>query len=158
MAAKRQRISKNLRTSAVQADHVETTNDEANDSFEEGNGQQLVSTPKKLLWPVIDAYNTRNATPDLDPISINPICDLQIFVSEQIKEKSWDNKYFDLSLLMKSNFNSRDEQEPTLENNTVKINAKQKKNQILDLNQWTDAFLNFVQIYIIKHPEKAGQF
>ena len=95
----------------------------------------------------------------LDPLTINPMHDIDMFIPQQLKEKIWDGKFVDLACLLKSNFysTSTEEQEVKIINNNLMIQNKKKKSQISDKSQWTDAFLNFVQIYIQKHPAKAGE-
>lgn len=86
--------------------------------------------------------------------------ELDIFVSQTFGENIWNFQYIDLSLLSKSNFSVPNETQNciTVEDGKLVVqtnNKTQKPKRIETIEMWTDAFLNYEQIIIDRHPQMA---
>ena len=82
------------------------------------------------------------------------------FVSQTFREKVWNFQYIDLSLLSKSNFSVPNETQNCIAVEEGKLvvqttSKPQKPKRIETIEMWTDAFLNYVQIIIDRHPQIA---
>jgi len=95
---------------------------------------------------------------DNDPLLILISNEIDIFVSNQITEKNWNRQYVDLALLLKGNVQSQSQEQQVqfcLATNQFTIKPQSKIKKIENIESWTDAFVNFIIIYIQRHPNKA---
>ncbi|CAC5384571.1 unnamed protein product [Mytilus coruscus] len=86
--------------------------------------------------------------------------EIDIIVSQQIKEKMWNFEYVDFGTLLKQNsqyYNNYDQkQSVTVENGMLVIfNKPFKVNTINSIELWTEAFANFTKILLQKHASLA---
>ena len=86
--------------------------------------------------------------------------ELDIFIPQTLKDKIWAFEYTDLSLLLRQNFNIPNENQNCISINDGRlvvqsVNKPVKKN-IENISMWTDAFINYVKILIMKHPLLSG--
>ena len=88
--------------------------------------------------------------------------DLSAHVPIQICEKIRDNKYINLTLLLKGIIELHDLFSGGLihltETDTFEARPKITREKIPDTDKWTGAFLIFSSIYLQKHPNKAQEF
>ena len=94
----------------------------------------------------------------IDPLPSVTLNDIDIFVDHETKIKIWNGEYIDLTNLLKQNFIV--DQNPSgplaLQNRLLVVQTTKKKiKQISSIEMWIDAFINFISIYIEKHPEKV---
>lgn len=82
-------------------------------------------------------------------------------VPEKLKEKIWDGKFIDLSLLLKS---ARELEDMAQGNGELKLRdgrlvlEKETKNKtIYNIEAWTSAFLIYTSVMLEKHPTKAQE-
>ena len=99
-----------------------------------------------------------NANVNNAPLMIPMSNELDIFVSQNIREKVWNFQCIDLSLLSKSNFSVPNETQNCIAVEEGKLvvqttSKPQKHKRIETIEMWTDAFLNYVQIIIDRHPQ-----
>lgn len=96
-----------------------------------------------------------------DPLPVLTFNDIDIFVSDATKEKIWNSQYIELALLLKENFTPNIENSGSLVvvNNqlTLKPYSSKVKVHITDVNMWTSAFVNFIEIFSLKHPERTNE-
>ena len=82
-------------------------------------------------------------------------------VPEKIKEKIWENKFVDLSLLLKSAKEldqfSQTGGELKIQDGKIVIEKQAKNNSINSIDTWTSAFLVFAGIMLERHPAKAQE-
>ena len=114
--------------------------------------QQNVQQPHSGEFLNLNA-NINNA-----PLMIPMSNELDIFVSQNIREKVWNFQCIDLSLLSKSNFSVPNETQNCIAVEEGKLvvqttSKPQKHKRIETIEMWTDAFLNYVQIIIDRHPQ-----
>ena len=78
-------------------------------------------------------------------------------VESKLKNKIWQDKYVDFAKLLplrEENDDNDGFQIQSAGKSDFKILKTKKKGQIRNIEQWTNAFLRFVEIYSIKHPKK----
>ena len=97
-----------------------------------------------------------------DPIPIATYADQDIFVNEATKNKIWNGEYIDLAVLLRQNLcPSATDNSGTLTvvNNqiTIKQSGTKIKVPINSIQNWTDAFINFIIIFSLKHKDKATE-
>ena len=107
------------------------------------NGEQLLN-----LVP--------SASVNQEPLLLPYSNELDIFVSQNIKEKIWNLEYVDLSTLLKNNFTVPNETQNciSIDNGRLivsQMNKVLKTKSIDNIDNWTDAFLNYSRILLEKH-------
>ena len=98
----------------------------------------------------------------IDPLPIVTANDLDIHVSQQLKDKIWNFEYVDLTLLLEQNISDQQEQARSLsvvDNQLVlkPLQTEKKVKAITHIETWTTAFLNYTSILIQRHPQKAPE-
>lgn len=86
--------------------------------------------------------------------------DLSAHVPKQLKEKIWNNKYINIALLLKGNAELADIYSGGLlhvVDGKVEARPKQTKEKINSIEQWTEAFLIFMSIYVARYPDKIQE-
>lgn len=119
--------------------------------------------------PPIQAANQSSISPQIgvgesinnDPLPFVTFNDLDIFITQENKLKIWNGEFVDLTTLLKQNFVATcpgNLSGPlTMQNNNLYVQTAQKKiKQITSIEMWTDAFINFIIVYIQKHSEKMS--
>jgi hypothetical protein len=81
-------------------------------------------------------------------------------VSLAVKERIWRGEFIDFSLLLGSN--NGDQNVNQLRGLSISAGgaltlAPQSQRKIVTIEQWTDAFLVFMAIYTLRHPEKSQE-
>ena len=98
---------------------------------------------------------------NFDEPELVPQCnEVEIFVSNSTKEKIWNFDYIDLALLHKSNFHNQNDQIIlTVSDGKLVLQPKKlKKVYAIDsIDAWTDAFIAYMQVLLIKHKSKASE-
>lgn len=122
-------------------------------------GMPLASIQSGAGFPNIDA-SIQQGEHNEDPILIPTYADQDIFVNEGTKNKIWNGKYIDLALLLRQNFcHSATTTSGTLTvvNNqlTIKQSGTKIKVPINSIQNWTDAFINFIIVFSLKHANKV---
>lgn len=97
-----------------------------------------------------------------DPINMVRCADddLSAHVPKQLKEKIWDNKYINIALLLKGNAELADIFSGGLlhvVDGKIEARPKQTKEKINSIEQWTEAFLIFMSIYVSRYPDKIQE-
>lgn len=120
--------------------------------------QPVVCAPQPLLaLQQVPAYMQGEP----DPLPIATYNDHEVFISEVTKNKIWDGQYVELALLLKQNFSAVQSVAGTLaviDNQlSIKPATSKIKQPINSIDMWTDAFINFILIYIQKHQTKAPE-
>ena len=95
------------------------------------------------------------------PLMVPFTNELDIFISQSVKEKIWNMEYIDLSLLLRQNFNMPNETQNCIavENGKLivqSVNKTVKIKRIDNIEMWTDAFLNYAKVLTEKHSLLAG--
>jgi hypothetical protein len=111
--------------------------------------------PQAPLAPV--AVN--NGEINNDPFLIPSQSECDVYVSQNIKEKIWNREYVDLALLLYQIFVSQiykpqsvisyDNQLGVL---VVQSNKNSKAKGIQNISTWTDAFVNYMKIFLQRFP------
>lgn len=126
--------------------HTATIGIQADNTVINGEDFTIDSTPV--------SYNINN-----DPLIVPMNNDIDLFVSQNVKEKIWGLQYVNLALLLQQNFDIPNETTKsnclTVVNGNVVVNTDNKHlkiKNIENINTWTDAFINFSKIVIQRHP------
>ena len=87
--------------------------------------------------------------------------ELDICISQSVKEKIWGLEYIDLSILLKQNFHMPNENQNCIavDNGRLivqSVNKPIRLKQIDNISMWTDAFINYAKVLITRHPLLAG--
>lgn len=86
---------------------------------------------------------------------------LSIAVAHELKERIWNGKCVDLSLLLAKSFLDRQEEPPVcyIPDTHGNLVAKPVKNNKMNLSimQWTSAFNIFTSVYLERHPSEVQQ-
>lgn len=112
--------------------------------------QLLMSTP---------AYQYQPAAATLPhigkPVFMTSVCtDLALHISTNIKEKIWKGDFIELSQLF-DNTNEPKSQVVKLINGELQIGTSSQKKQPLTIEAWSDAFIIYMSILLIKNPSIA---
>lgn len=87
--------------------------------------------------------------------------DLSAHVPHQLKEKIWSHKYINLALLLKGNAELSDIFSGGLlhvsDDGKIQAKPRQSKETVASIEQWTDAFLIFCSIYVVRYPDKVQE-
>ena len=97
-----------------------------------------------------------------DPIPVATYADQDIFVNEATNNKIWNGEYIDLAVLLRQNFcPSASDISGTLTVANIQITIKQSgtkiKVPINSIQNWTNAFINFIIIFSLKHTDNATE-
>lgn len=94
-----------------------------------------------------------------DPLLVINSSEIDIFVSDQIKEKIWNSKFVDLAQLLKSNVQNPSDNHLHLafSNDKLVFQAQPKGKRIDNIDNWTEAFITFALIYIQRHQTRASE-
>lgn len=75
-----------------------------------------------------------------------------------IKNKIWDNKFIDLSILLKSQRELTEEGEGDIKCRNGRLCIEKRSSPThLTINEWTSAFLIYMSVYLEKHIHKAQE-
>lgn len=87
--------------------------------------------------------------------------DLSAHVPHQLKQKIWENKYINIALLLKGNAELADIFSGGLlhvsADGKVEAKPRQTKEKVANIEQWTEAFLIFTSVYLVRFPDKAQE-
>lgn len=87
--------------------------------------------------------------------------DLSAHIPHQLKVKIWSHKYFNIALLLKgtAELNEMFSGGVLHISSEGKVEAKprQSKEVVPNIERWTDAFLIFASIYVIRYPTKVQE-
>ena len=99
-----------------------------------------------------------------DPMLIPNQSECDVYVSQNLKEKIWNREYIDLSLLLYQNFISqidRPQNVISYDNAAgslvITSNKNSKVKSIQNIESWTDAFINYMKIFIQRFPNLANE-
>ena len=100
-----------------------------------------------------DLNRQRKFTADEAGVSVNSIssvCEnMGLHVNQSIKENIWKGEYVELSQLLPKNTFSQDQQ-------IIKvIKPREAQLKIDTIDTWTDAFMIYMSIFLVKHSEAA---
>lgn len=125
-----------------------------------------------ILLPTVDAlthytnnsefdgppFNISDYQPPHTPSSIDPI---SAHVPLKVKQKIWEGKFVDLSILLKSARELSDHLETQgqiqIRNGTMCL-VKHKPRTFLSIDKWTSAFIIFTSIMLEKYRSRAQEF
>ena len=120
------------------------------------NQAQALASGTLPVLPQSASYQSGEA----DPIPLLTYNDHDIFISEVTRNKIWNGEYVKLALLLKQNFSSTQSVSGTLaiiDNQlSIKPATSKIKQPINSIEMWSDAFINFILVYIQKHIAKAS--
>ena len=120
------------------------------------NQAQALASGTLPVLPQSVSYQSGEA----DPIPLFTYNDHDIFISEVTRNKIWNGEYVELALLLKQNFSSTQCVSGTLaiiDNQlSIKPATSKIKQPINSIEMWSDAFINFILVYIQKHIAKAS--
>lgn len=81
----------------------------------------------------------------------NSVCnDLSLHIPKKLKEQIWQGEFIDLSILLQKEEDGQ--QSIKLVNGELVISNAIKKNTVLNIERWTDAFLIYIHIMVTKSP------
>lgn len=87
--------------------------------------------------------------------------ELDIFISQSLREKAWNFEYVELSLFLRQNFESNIGNKPCnleIVDGKLIIQQRIKKIKSIDnISTWTNAFLNYVIVITENHPSKSSE-
>ena len=86
--------------------------------------------------------------------------DLSAHVPKQLRQKIWENKYINIALLLKGNAELAEIFSGGLLHvidGKIEARPKQTKEKINSIEQWTEAFLIFMSIYLSRYPDKTQE-
>ena len=82
--------------------------------------------------------------------------EIDIFITQAMKDKVWNFEYVDLSLFLRQNFENNIGQKPcSLEIVDGKLVVQQRTKRIKhidNISSWTNAFLNYMLVLLENHP------
>ena len=120
------------------------------------NQAQALASGTLPVLPQSASYQSGEA----DPIPLLTYNDHDIFISEVTRNKIWNGEYVELALLLKQNFSSTQSVSGILaiiDNQlSIKPATSKIKQPINSIEMWSDAFINFILVYIQKHIAKAS--
>ncbi|VDI19555.1 Hypothetical predicted protein [Mytilus galloprovincialis] len=116
--------------------------------------------PQKQLKTTAVQAGPGNTLINTGPLLMPCANEVDIIVSQQIKEKIWNFEFVDFGNLLKQNSqyysNVDQKQSVTVENGMLVISNKPSKvNTINNIELWTEAFANFSKILLQKHASLA---
>ncbi|CAC5383755.1 unnamed protein product [Mytilus coruscus] len=97
-----------------------------------------------------------------DPLLVPLNNEIDLFVSQGLKEKIWALQYVNLALLLHQNFNVPNESkvnELAVMDGAIIVNTENRNvrvKHIDNIKAWTDAFINSAKIVIQRHPLLAS--
>ncbi|CAC5375543.1 unnamed protein product [Mytilus coruscus] len=97
-----------------------------------------------------------------DPLLVSLNNEIDLFVSQGLKEKNWALQYVNCALLLHQNFNVPNESkvnELAVIDGAIIVNTENRNlrvKHIDNIKAWTDAFINFAKIVIQRHPLLAS--
>ena len=99
---------------------------------------------------------------NLDPLLMPFSNELDIFVSQNTKEKIWNMGYIDLAILLRNNFTVPNEMQNCISVDNGRLVIQQmnkvvKAKHIENIDSWTDAFLNYAKILVENHTTMASE-
>ena len=111
---------------------------------------------------------TENAFPSLsldvveEPVNMVRCADdeLAVHVPSQLKQKIWEHKYINIALLLKGNAELAEIFSGGVlhvSDGKVEARPKQTKEKVNSIEQWTEAFLIFMSIYLSRYPGKTQE-
>ena len=86
--------------------------------------------------------------------------DLSAHVPKQLRQKIWENKYINIALLLKGNAELAEIFSGGLLHvidGKIEARPKQTKEKVNSIEQWTEAFLIFMSIYLSRYPDKTQE-
>ena len=130
------------------------------DHQQQQQSEQLPAWEGGVPPPVLEQVSSTIATNgESDPLPLITYNDIDVFISDSMKQKIWNNEYIDLALLLKQNFSPNSDCSGTLTvvNNqlTIKTANPKIKVPINSIELWTDAFLNYLMVFGLRHKEKV---
>ncbi|MCG7867876.1 MAG: hypothetical protein JAY74_16150 [Candidatus Thiodiazotropha taylori] len=102
-----------------------------------------------------------NTQGEQDPMLHYSYNEQDIFIPDSIKNKIWNGEYVNLATLLKQNFtqSAYNDMSGTLAIINNQITIKQTPTKIRvpinSIQNWTDAFINYIIIYSLKHRDKT---
>ena len=86
--------------------------------------------------------------------------ELAVHVPSQLKQKIWEHKYINIALLLKGNAELAEIFSGGVlhvSDGKVEARPKQTKEKVNSIEQWTEAFLIFMSIYLSRYPGKTQE-
>ncbi|VDI59364.1 Hypothetical predicted protein [Mytilus galloprovincialis] len=119
---------------------------------------------RKLKLPAPVPMPNQNGEINNDPMLIPNQSECDVYVSQNLKEKIWNREFIDLSLLLYQNFISqidRPQNVISYDNAAgslvITSNKNSKVKSIQNIESWTDAFINYMKIFIQRFPNLASE-
>ncbi|XP_033749321.1 uncharacterized protein LOC117334012 [Pecten maximus] len=78
-------------------------------------------------------------------------------VHASVKEKIWKNEYLDLGVLSDLDPELGMRQNVVFINGSLQLRVAQAKSKVNNIEEWTNAFLIYTSIYLVKWPERAQE-
>ena len=123
----------------------------------------ISSRTRLSLWQVVPCKSYQSASYQSGEADLIPLLtynDHDICISEVTRNKIWNGEYGELALLLKQNFSYTQSVSGTLaiiENQlSIKPATSNIKQPINSIEIWSDAFINFILVYIQEHISKAS--
>ena len=137
----------------------------------QGQGSRNQATTETGTNNVLEGVNVGYCLDDcrdtLIETEVSPSLNISMFdeigghVPEKLKEKIWDGKFIDLSLLLKSARDLDDSfqngGELKMKDGKLVIERQIRNKPIFNIDSWTSAFLVFISVMLEKHPQKAQE-
>ncbi|CAC5406659.1 unnamed protein product [Mytilus coruscus] len=95
-----------------------------------------------------------------EPLMLPGFNEVDIFISQKLKDKIWNFEYTDLSLMHRNNFNCQTNNENTIGINDGMLviqNKVKKTHTNISVEDWTDSFIAYAQVLIERYPGKASE-
>ena len=125
-------------------------------SFETSQDSETVETGSESTH-----FNLSIGQPEQPSILKCADDDLSAHVPKQLKQKIWSNAYINIALLLKGNTELADMFSGGLlqvsSDGKIEARPRTSKEKVMNIDQWSDAFLIFASIYLQQFPNKTQQ-
>ena len=116
--------------------------------------------PKQMRTTAVQAGDGNNIN-NTDPLVMPCANEIDIIISQQLKEKIWNLEYVDFAQLLRQNsqyyFNVDQKQHISVENGKLVLSSKSSTFKSVDnIEVWTEAFSNYSKVLIQRHPSLAS--
>lgn len=116
-----------------------------------------VPTTSGTVLPTSSMLSSANASNPTLLISVSD--NLGNFVPQSIKEKIWSKDYIDIAKLLHTDFdNDKPDKKISIVDGQLIMSPKTNPKKITTVDSWTDAFIIFSSIYLLRHPAAIRAF
>ena len=126
-----------------------------------GDANSMLQIPVQQLPPIISSQQEADVGPNHIPegqgniFLLQSVCsNMTMHVSQKIKEQIWNNQFIQLECLLDKN--SKRSQSLKLIDGKISIDDDNISKDISSISMWTDAFMIFIQVMLMKNTSLAS--